>query len=405
MSVIQRAAGGHAVLAAVFAEVELLVRLYGQGEVAQLLLRAAGHAEGGGDDAPVRQVGAGDGGGAHRLQQLAGHAAGLVLGGVGQNHHELLAAEAEEVLVGLRQNAEDALGHPQQHLVALHVGIVVVIGFEVVDVVDDGADALRALLFGDKGAVGFQGLFAQRAGHDVVVGQLDEGVAHLPDVALVGGLAEEDGVQDDEPDDDGNAQQEVLEQVVVLRVGQLAGQIPADEDEDADENGVGQGVGGRDHDEEQIAHGDGEADAVVIAGDHKDGDGGDDHGVERQQGKPGRRCAAVLAAEQKDQHGQARAHHHVEGDHVQRQRGAEDVVPDQVEAVGQQEQERAAKDDGQILLHENALRGGYLVHLCAENAAAKALEPRKGHVRHGRRQLLRHGGGVCVLPHSALPLR
>ena len=162
------------------------------------------------------------------------------------------------------------------------MGIVIVVRFEIVHVVDDDADPFGRQLLGDKRAIGLQRLFVQRPRHHVVVGKLDEGVAHLLDGPLVGGLANKDVPDRNKARNDGKTQQKVLEQIVVLRIGKPPGEPPADGDQKAYDRGIERLVGRRDHNNEQVAHGDGKADIVIIAGDHKDGNAGDHHRVKRE---------------------------------------------------------------------------------------------------------------------------
>ena len=107
---------------------------------------------------------------------------------------------------------------------------------------------------GDVGAVYLQGLFVQRARHQIVVGELDKGIAHLLDAPLGRSLAHKDGTDGEKSDHHGEPQQKMLEQIIILRVGQHVRQPPADGYENAYEHRVGQFIRRRYHDDKKVAH-------------------------------------------------------------------------------------------------------------------------------------------------------
>ena len=254
VSPIDRIAGGHTVLPATLAEIKLLVCLCDQGEVVQLCTAAAGDAEGGSNDTPSRQIVPRDGGGTDCADQLNGDAAGLFLVGVGQNDDEFLAAETEKIAVGCLKDSDYAAGKVLERLVSLQVGIMVVVRLEIIYVADDDADLLRRQLPDNVLAVGVHRLFVQRPRHHIVIGKLEEGIAHAQDGPFVGRLAEEDGSEGNKADNDGKAQKKMLEQIIVFRIGELPGKPPAGDDQSADNHGIYRFVGGRGHDGEQVAH-------------------------------------------------------------------------------------------------------------------------------------------------------
>ena len=335
---------------------------------------------------PVRQVLSWNSRGAHRIKKRTGDTAGLLLTDIRQDRHELLAPKAEEIPVSRRQHPDHASGHTPQRFVALHVGVVVVVRFEIIHVKNNDADPFRRGFIGNERAIRLHRLFIQCFRHHVVVGQLDESVTHFLDVPFVGRLPKEDGPQHDKTYNDGKSQQEMLEQIIVLRVGKLSGQPPADQYQNTYRHGIHTAVCGRDHDRKQIAHGDGQPDPVKVAGDHKDGNAGDHHPIVGQQRKPRRRrivfSSTLFIGDRKHQHRQRAADHHVKRHHVNGDHRARRDVLDQVDPVGQYKQNGCIKYDRKILPHKDALHSRNLIDLYSQHTITKALKPGKRHIRY-----------------------
>ena len=101
---------------------------------------------------PVRQVLSWNSRGAHRVKKRTGDTAGLLLTDIRQDRHELLASKAEEIPVSRRQHPDHASGHTPQRFVALHVGVVVVVRFEIIHVKNNDADPFRRGFIGNERA-------------------------------------------------------------------------------------------------------------------------------------------------------------------------------------------------------------------------------------------------------------
>ena len=79
---------------------------------------------------------------------------------------------------------------------------MIVVRFEIINIVDDRTDPFGMHFFGNKGAVGFQRFLVQCARHHIVVGKLDERMADLVDVSLIRGLPHKDGADSNKSGND-----------------------------------------------------------------------------------------------------------------------------------------------------------------------------------------------------------
>jgi len=87
----------------------------------------------------------------------------------------------------------------------------IVVGLKIVDIVDNNADFHRLHPLRDKGTVGFHGLFIQRTGHYIVVGKLNEGIAHFLYISLIGGLPKKNRTNCNKTGNNRGTQQKMLE--------------------------------------------------------------------------------------------------------------------------------------------------------------------------------------------------
>ena len=129
---------------------------------------------------------------------------------------------------------------------------------------------------------------------------------------------------------------------------------------------------------------------MIIAGDHKDGYARDDHRIECELGKPRDGRTVLFVKGQKEEHGERGYDHHIERHHVDDDPRVHDIVFDKVKPVGQKKKKGRVINDGEALLHEDALFRRYHVDLRAEILFAKTLESFQCRIRNPDGQIPRH---------------
>lgn len=96
--------------------------------------------------------------------------------------------------------------------------IIIVIRFEVVDILNDNAYLFGRQIIGDVRAVRFHSLFVKRAGYGIVKSESDKGVIQFAQTAFVHGLTDKNETNGKKACDDCASQQKMLKQIVVFGI-------------------------------------------------------------------------------------------------------------------------------------------------------------------------------------------
>ena len=117
----------NAVFAAVFADIELFVRLCYKRKIFKFSAYSAGNSELGCNYAFSGQIISRNGGISHRTEQFACNTLCIVLVRIGKYGNKLLSAKSEQVSVRFFKYVYNALRNEPQHLVTLHMRIVFIV--------------------------------------------------------------------------------------------------------------------------------------------------------------------------------------------------------------------------------------------------------------------------------------